>query len=189
LGSRAPLLAVLSALLVEEDGDEEVASAGTTPSVIVGGPAVTGEGVLESVTRTVGRKGDAVVIVDVGPVSVDAMVVDVDGPGLGVDVAGDATRPASVRPGVSGCVSRMLRSAATQRICIAGPTVTASAPRVKPQIPPRKSDVSEVQANPLGTHQTAVSPGATAGNPSAVLVLVNPQPGPTAKPAGQIAGE
>ena len=100
---------------------------------------------------------------------------------------------ASFSPGVRGCVSSMVRSAATQRIWIAGPTVTSApapvASRAKPQTPPRKSVISVVQVNPTGTQYAAVSPGAMAGNPSSVLVLVTPQLGPTTKPRGQMAGE
>jgi hypothetical protein len=104
-----------------------------------------------------------------------------------------ASVPASLRPGVRGCVSSMVRSASTHRIWSAGPTVTAApdvvASRANPHTPPRKSDVSVVQVNPIGTQYTAVSPGAMAGKPSAVRVLVMPQLGPTTKPRGQMAGE
>lgn len=55
----------------------------------------------------------------------------------------------TTRPGVSGCVWSAGRSMSRHRICIAGPTVTcapgASAVRVMPQMPPRKSVVSAVQ--------------------------------------------
>lgn len=99
----------------------------------------------------------------------------------------------SLRPGVRGCVSSMLRSASTHRIWIAGPTVTSApavvAARAKPQTPPRKSVTSVVQVNPTGTQYATVSPGAMAGNPSSVRVLVMPQLGPTTKPRGQMAGE
>jgi hypothetical protein len=100
---------------------------------------------------------------------------------------------ASLRPGVRGCVSSMVRSASTHRIWIAGPTVTTApavvASRAKPHTPPRKSVMSVVQVKPLGTQYTAISPGAMVGNPSSVLVLLMPQLGPTTKPSGQMAGE
>lgn len=100
---------------------------------------------------------------------------------------------ASLRPGVRGCVSSKVRSASTHLIWIAGPTVTRAsrvvASRAKPHTPPRKSVTSVVQVSPIGTQYTAVSPGAMAGNPSAVRVLVIPQLGPTTKPRGQMAGE
>ncbi|KAK6956033.1 hypothetical protein Daesc_001303 [Daldinia eschscholtzii] len=55
--------------------------------------------------------------------------------------------------GIKGSVARRSRSASRQRIWIAGPTVTglpfAVSVRLKPQTPPRKSVVSEVQVNPL----------------------------------------
>lgn len=64
--------------------------------------------------------------------------------------------PAKMRPGVSGCVSRALRSSSRNLICNAGPTVTITEPavevavaRVNPQTPPRKSVVSVVHVWPL----------------------------------------
>jgi hypothetical protein len=93
---------------------------------------------------------------------------------------------ASLRPGVRGCVSSMVRSASIHRIWIAGPTVTRApavvASSAKPHTPPRKSVMSVVQVKPLGTQYTAVSPGPMVGNPSSVLVLLIPQLGPTTKP-------
>lgn len=71
----------------------------------------------------------------------------------GVGGVTSAGPPASVRPGVSGCVARMDRSTSRQRICMAGPTVmsapAAVAVRETPQMPPRKSVVSDVHVCPL----------------------------------------
>ncbi len=105
-----------------------------------------------------------------------------------------AVAPASTKPGVKGCVSSLLRSASTQRICMTGPYVTGAlvtaVARTKPQNPPRKSVVSPVQVMPLGTHHAAVSPVAMGGNPSPALVCVEMiQFGPTLNPSGQMAGE
>jgi hypothetical protein len=95
-----------------------------------------------------------------------------------------------LRPGESGCVSRISKSASLHRICIAGPTVTAAFGAVaKPQTPPRKSVISVVQLIPIGTQYATFSPGTTLGNPSVVLAFVKPQLGPTANPCGQMAGE
>ena len=117
------------------------------------------------------------------------------GVGVGADVEDVAdVALASVSPGVSGCVARMDRSTSRNRICMAGPTVTAAlapvAVRITPQMPPRKSVVSDVHDCPLGTHHATVSPAATAGNPSVVRgVPVSMHPKPTSKPSGQMAGE
>jgi hypothetical protein len=66
------------------------------------------------------------------------------------------TAPPSSKPGVNGCVSRVLRSSSRNRICNAGPTVATTAPDpavaatcVNPQTPPRKSVVSVVHVCPL----------------------------------------
>lgn len=74
-------------------------------------------------------------------------------PGVGAAGSGVLWMPPDRRPGVSGCVSSDTRSMSRHRIWIAGPTV-AMAPGpvavvIMPQIPPRKSVVSEVQAMPL----------------------------------------
>lgn len=94
-------------------------------------------------------------------------------------------------PRVKGSVARSIRSFSCQRIWSAGPTVAgepfADFVRMKPQTPPRKSVVSEVQVKPLGTQYIAVSPAVIAGNPSPDLSLLAVQP--TTNPLGQIAGE
>jgi hypothetical protein len=99
----------------------------------------------------------------------------------------------TVRPGVNGCVAKFVRSDSAQRICMAGPTMTctpaALALWMNPQTPPRKSLVSVVQVMDVGTQYATVSVAATAGKPWFVRVVVSPQPGPTANPAGQMAGE
>jgi len=72
-----------------------------------------------------------------------------------VPVGSGSSGVRSTLPGVKGWVCRIVRSASLQRICIAGATVTTSRLGgalvfpATPQTPPRKSVVSDAQANPL----------------------------------------
>lgn len=102
------------------------------------------------------RKGDAGGL-DVCELDVSGLDV-VEGDISGEVVASTlGTREVVVRigsePGTRGSVARSNRSLSCQRICIAGPTVTeaplADVVRRKPQTPPRKSVVSDVQVKPL----------------------------------------
>lgn len=83
-------------------------------------------------------------------VVVVACRVMVENPAIEVEVCAASIEPvlvaapARIRPGVSGCVSRIAKSSSRNLICNAGPTVTVAAARVNPQTPPRKSVVSVV---------------------------------------------
>jgi len=73
---------------------------------------------------------------------------------VGLALAVVRSPPPTMTPGLSGCVSRAVRSSSFHRICSAGPTVNTALPNVEgpadtPQMPPRKSVVSDVHENPL----------------------------------------
>lgn len=176
------LAAVVLALLVRS-------VVGEVSGVFLGVKVVAGCCLVSVVLWVVGCWSSDSVLVSRGPV-VACTVVNLL---IVVSGLGSALTPASVKPGVSGCVSKIFRSASIQRIWIAGPTVTTPAnvlSRENPQTAPRKSVVSVVQVKPEGTQYATFSPDATAGKPSFVLVLSKAkQVGPTAKPLGQMAGE
>lgn len=122
---------------VDEDFDEVVVDGFAALVTLVDSPFL--------VASTVGTCEELLVPVDDGE---DPEVEE-----LAAAVFVDA---ANIKPGVRGCVARILKSSCRKRICMAGPTVAISRPdpvasAIKPHTPPRKSVTSVVHVCPLGT--------------------------------------